>query len=73
MQVEVVVLESTATYHILYFEEFRRAGLDVIIVNPMMVKALLKVEGKSDKADSQTLAKLVANFPLRRGCGYFKF
>lgn len=63
--VEYVILESTANYHILFFETFRDVGLNVEIINPLYVKSLLKVEGKSDKGDAINLAKLAYGFTLK--------
>ena len=64
--VEKVVIESTGQYHLAAFDTLREAGLDVICVNPSSVKALLRVEGKSDKRDAATLARIAAGFGLRR-------
>ena len=64
-RVEFIVLESTANYHLLFYEAFRKLGLNAHIINPAQVKALLRVEGKSDKADATNLAVLAATFPLR--------
>jgi hypothetical protein len=36
-----------------------------VVINPLRVKALLRVEGKSDRADSVTLARLAASFDIR--------
>lgn len=63
--VQLAILESTATYHWLFFENFRAHGLNAQVINPLIVKSLLRVEGKSDKADATTLARLAANFTLR--------
>jgi transposase len=62
---ELVILESTANYHMLFHDAFKAAGLNVKIINPLTVKALLRVEGKNDKADAITLAQLAASFSLR--------
>ena len=62
---EIVILESTAKYHILYYETFREAGLNAQVINPRLIKALLAVEGKSDKADAFNMARLAMSFQLR--------
>ena len=62
---QFIVLESTATYHQMFYEAFREQKLNAQVINPLQVKALLRVEGKSDKADAETLALLAATFPLR--------
>ena len=64
-KVEFIVLESTANYHLTFYHAFRKLGLNAHIINPIQVKALLRVEGKSDKADATNLAVLAASFPLR--------
>jgi transposase len=64
-QVQKVVIESTANYHVLFYEHFRKVGLPISVINPMLVKSLLRVEGKSDKGDAMTLARLAAAFELR--------
>lgn len=64
-QIEYTILESTANYHWLFYERFRQHGLNVSVINPVTVKSLLRVEGKSDKADASTLARLAASFTLR--------
>ena len=64
-RVEFIVLESTANYHLTFYQAFRKLGLNAHIINPAQVKALLRVEGKSDKADATNLAVLAATFPLR--------
>ena len=64
-KVEFIVLESTANYHLTFYQACRRLGLNVHIINPAHVTALLRVEGKSDKADATNLAVLAATFPLR--------
>lgn len=65
VKVEIVILESTAKYHILYYETFREAGLNAQVINPRLIKALLAVEGKSDKADAMNMARLAMSFQLR--------
>lgn len=62
---EIVILESTAKYHILYYETFREAGLNAQVINPRLIKSLLAVEGKSDKADAFNMARLAMSFQLR--------
>lgn len=62
---ELVILESTANYHVLFYDVFRENGLNARIINPLLVKALLRVEGKSDKSDAMTLAKLASGFTLK--------
>ncbi len=63
--VECAVLESTANFHQLFYHAFRNRELNAHILNPMTVKALLAVEGKSDKADAINMARLAAHFRLR--------
>ena len=60
-----MILESTAKYHILYYETFREAGLNAQVINPRLIKSLLAVEGKSDKADAFNMARLAMSFQLR--------
>jgi transposase len=36
-----------------------------VVINPIVVKSLLRVEGKSDKDDAMTLARLAASFDLK--------
>jgi transposase len=62
---EFVVMESTANYHLLFHDVFTQNGLNVGIINPLSVSALLKVEGKNDKADAITLARLATSFSLK--------
>jgi transposase len=64
-RVEFVVIESTANYHLLYYDTLREQGLNIAVINPIMVKSLLRVEGKSDKGDAMTLARLAASFDLK--------
>jgi transposase len=64
-QVELVVIESTANYHLLYYDTLREAGINIVVINPIVVKSLLRVEGKSDKGDAMTLARLAASFDLK--------
>ena len=63
--VECAVLESTANFHHLFYHAFRKQELNAHILNPMTIKALLAVEGKSDKADAINMARLAAHFRLR--------
>ena len=62
---EKIVIESTANYHMLAYDSMREANLPVVVINPLRVKALLRVEGKSDRADAVTLARLAASFDMR--------
>lgn len=64
-QVEFVVIESTANYHLLYYDTLRAEGINIVVINPIVVKSLLRVEGKSDKGDAMTLARLAASFDLK--------
>jgi hypothetical protein len=64
-RVEFVVIESTANYHLLYYDTFREQGINISVINPIVVKSLLRVEGKSDKGDAMTLARLAASFDLK--------
>lgn len=64
-RVEFIVIESTANYHLLYYDTLREQGLHIAVINPIMVKSLLRVEGKSDKGDAMTLARLAASFDLK--------
>jgi transposase len=63
--VELVIIESTANYHMLYYDTLREEGVIIAVFSPIVVKALLRVEGKSDKGDTKTLARLAANFDLK--------
>ena len=63
--VEICVIESTANYHLLFYDTFSKENLNIVVINPIVVKSLLRVEGKSDKADAMTLARLAAGFDLR--------
>lgn len=63
--VEFVIIESTANYHLLYYDTLRQQGVNIAVINPMMVKSLLRIEGKSDKGDAMTLARLAASFDLK--------
>jgi transposase len=61
---EIIIIESTSTYHQLYYDGLLAAGQNIHVINPMVVKSLLRVEGKSDKGDAITLARLAASFDL---------
>jgi len=63
--VEFVIIESTANYHLLYYDVLRSQGINIAVINPLVVKSLLRVEGKSDKGDAMTLARLAASFDLK--------
>ena len=63
--VEFVLIESTANYHILYYDTLREQGINIAVINPQVVKSLLRVEGKSDKGDAMSLARLAASFALK--------
>ena len=62
---EFVIIESTANYHLLYYDTLRQQGINIAVINPLVVKSLLRVEGKSDKGDAMTLARLAASFDLK--------
>jgi transposase len=62
---ELIIIESTANYHMLAYDSLSKAGLPIVVINPSTVKALLRVEGKSDKGDAVTLARVGAGFSLR--------
>lgn len=63
--VQLAIIESTANYHILFHDVFQRTGVRIHVINPLLVKSLLRVEGKSDRGDAATLARLAASFDLR--------
>ena len=63
--VEIAILESTANYHQLFYAALRQQKLNAHVINPTIIKALLAVEGKSDKADAINMARLAAHFKLR--------
>ncbi len=63
--VQLAIIESTANYHLLFYDIFRLFKIPINVINPIVVKSLLRVEGKSDKADAFTLARLAASFDLR--------
>lgn len=62
---ERIVIESTANYHMMAYDGLRAANQNAVVINPLRVKALLRVEGKSDRADAVTLARLAASFDMR--------
>ena len=62
---QLIVIESTGQYHLLAHDALKAAGLNIIVVNPLVIAALIRVEGKSDARDAATLARLAASFPLR--------
>ena len=41
-KVELVVIESTANYHLLYYDTLRQQGVNITVINPMVVKSLLR-------------------------------
>lgn len=43
-QVEFVLIESTANYHMLYYDTLRAEGINIAVTNPILVKPLLRVE-----------------------------
>jgi transposase len=63
---ELIVLESTGPYSLAAYDALAAAGLPITMINPLTVKALLRVEGKSDRRDAATLARLAAGFDLRK-------
>jgi transposase len=65
-QPQLIVLESTGPYSLAAYDALAQAGLPVTMINPLTVKALLRVEGKSDRRDAATLARLAAGFDLRK-------
>lgn len=65
LNTEMVIIESTANYHLLYYDTLIAAGINIAVINPIVVKSLLRVEGKSDKGDAMTLARLAASFDLK--------
>ena len=62
---QLTVIESTGQFHLDAYKRLAAAGVNIIVVNPLAIKALLRVEGKSDKRDAATLARLGATFDLR--------
>ncbi len=63
--IQAVIIESTGQFHMNAYNRMAAAGLNVLVVNPLAIKALLRVEGKSDQRDAATLARLGATFDLR--------
>ncbi len=63
--VERVVLESTGSYHNYFYDTFVSEGLNAIIINPLLIKSLIKSVGKNDRKDAQTMAELLLNFELK--------
>lgn len=63
---QLIVLESTGPYSLAVYDALTEASLPVTMINPLTVKALLRVEGKSDRRDAATLARLAAGFDLRK-------
>jgi transposase len=64
-----VVMEATGVYHEALAYALHAAGLQVSVVNPAWVRDYAKglgVRTKTDKQDSQVLARLGAREPLRR-------
>jgi transposase len=66
-----VGMESTGVYHFEAAEELRQAGFDVIVLQPMQVKAFAKFSlqrAKSDPIDARTIADCTAAWrkPTRR-------
>ncbi|MCI1966190.1 MAG: IS110 family transposase [Oscillospiraceae bacterium] len=57
----VLVIESTSHYHLILFQFFRKAGYEVIVVNPIQSGALRNIKVrklKTDKVDAYRLAML---------------
>jgi transposase len=48
--VEFVVIESTANYHLLYYDTLRQQGINIAVINPMMVKYFCGWKGNRIKA-----------------------
>ena len=63
---QLIVLESTGPHSLAVYDALTAASLPVTMINPLTVKALLRVEGKSDRRDAATLARLAAGFDLRK-------
>lgn len=61
----VFIIESTGCYHALPVKTFTDAT-EVIMVNPLRIKAILRADGKDDVKDSITLTKLVLSFDLKK-------
>jgi hypothetical protein len=62
---QLTVIESTGQFHADAYRRLSAAKVNIVVVNPLTIKALLRVEGKSDKRDAATLARLAATFDLR--------
>jgi transposase len=62
---QLTVIESTGQFHMDAYRRLAAAQVNIVVVNPLTIKALLRVEGKSDKRDAATLARLAATFDLR--------
>ena len=62
---ELIIIESTGQYHILAHDAISQARLPIAVINPLVISALIRVEGKTDARDAATLARLAASFPLR--------
>ena len=43
--IQAVIIESTGQYHMNAYNRMAAAGLHVLVVNPLAIKALLRVEG----------------------------
>ena len=64
-QVEMVVMESTGSYHNYFYDTFIANGLNAVVINPVLIKALIKSIGKDDAKDAMTMAELALNFELK--------
>lgn len=62
---EFIIIESTGQYHIMAYDYISKANLNIAVINPLVIAALIRVEGKTDARDAATLARLAASFPLR--------
>ena len=57
----IIIMESTAHYHRLLEQFFRKSGYDVVIINPMQSHAINNIKirkVKNDKADALKIAQL---------------
>lgn len=63
--VELAIMESTGSYHIYYYEQFRKAGINCKVINPLLIKSLIHADGKNDANDAMNMAKLALNFELK--------
>lgn len=43
-QVELVIIENTTNCHMLYYDTLREEGINIAVVDPIVVKVLLRVE-----------------------------